>query len=461
MVSRLRSGTRYKLRRLLARIAHLNLTGKIDDISPVMKAYGGYSDIFTGYCSIVPSDGNGGLKVAIKRLRVHTMGDEKLQKKLVKELYIWTKLDHLYVLPLHGFFFEDNNYPSLVSAWMENGTVLTYLESYPGCDLRQSVLHIAEGIGYLHNNDIIHSDIKPENILISSSGEPRICDFGISRMVAASRTFSFASTTGGIGGTIRYTSTELLNPMDQQFDTYSKASDVWAFGMTVLVLLTKKPPYSHIRNDVGVVSAIMSGGLPAVPEEYSKTWSDPYRYLWALCKRCWASSPSARPSMLTIASDLNVFRHSQAVESTRAPSPTSNSHPPRYSDASLGDRSRENGLSINRSSNLTVSPPPLGGGFNKSFAQPRLPDSVTDMKTVGDPPPVSLRFSHGKHESNHESCALCLHSGDCKLVEPSLCIKCMEMGYRTCKNSMPSAHSPMEPMTDFAFLFELALGNTN
>ncbi|KAI5121980.1 hypothetical protein M0805_001813 [Coniferiporia weirii] len=271
MISRSQSGTHDKLQRLLASIARLNLTERIKDISPVMKAYGGYSDIFTGYCSVEPSDGHGSLKVAIKRLRVHTMGDEKFQKKLVKELRIWIRLDHPYILPLHGFLFEDNNYPSLVSIWMENGTVLTYLESHPGCDLQQMVLRIAEGIEYLHNEGVIHSDIKPENILISSSGEPRICDFGISRMLVASKSFNFSSTTGGIGGTIRYTSIELLSPLDQQSDIYSNSSDVWAFGMTVLVLLTKKPPYSHIKNDAGVISAIMSGELPRISEEYSKT----------------------------------------------------------------------------------------------------------------------------------------------------------------------------------------------
>ncbi|KAI5117234.1 hypothetical protein M0805_009271 [Coniferiporia weirii] len=284
-----------------------------------MKAYGGYSDIFTGYCSVPQPHGNGKMKVAVKRLRVHIMGDENFQKKLVRELYIWTELDHPYILPFHGFFFENNNYPSLVSAWMENGTALEYLESHPDCDLLQMVQHTAEGIDYLHRNGVIHSDIKPGNILISPSGEPRICDFGISRILAASGSFSLGTTTGSIGGTVRFMSIELLAPADQQPDTYSKASDVWAFGMTVFVLLTKKPPYSHIKHDLGVVSSITSGALPLIPEECHNIWPKLNQDLWEWCIRCWASSPLKRPSMFSIAVGLGILCKSQAVDSSPAP----------------------------------------------------------------------------------------------------------------------------------------------
>ncbi|KAI5117238.1 hypothetical protein M0805_009275 [Coniferiporia weirii] len=200
---------------------------------------------------------------------------------------------------------------------MENGTILAYLGSHPDCDLLQLVLHIAEGIDYLHYKGIIHSDIKPENILISSSGEPRICDFGISRMFADLGSLSLNTTTGGIGGTVRYMSVELLAQTDQQPDTYSEASDVWAFGITVLALLTKKPPYSHIKHDFGVVSAIASGVVPLIPEEYGKTWPKHYPDLWELCIRCWASLPSGRPSMFGIVIDLRVLHNSQAVEGPR------------------------------------------------------------------------------------------------------------------------------------------------
>ncbi|KAI5120410.1 hypothetical protein M0805_006911 [Coniferiporia weirii] len=235
------------------------------------------------------------------------MGDGKFQKRLAKELRIWCRLDHPNVHPFLGFFFVrngDKTYPSLVSMWMENGTISAYLDLHPDCDLKQMILGITEGIEYLHENNIVHSDIKPENILISPLGEPRICDFGISRMLSMSKDSEGSSTAGGLKGTVRFTSIELLNTgSDQELNVHSKASDIWAFGMTVLVLLTKKRPYSHLSNDIQVIVAIMHGELPPIPEDY-ETWPGLHKDLWKLCSRCWNSDPLKRPSMSDISSDL-------------------------------------------------------------------------------------------------------------------------------------------------------------
>ncbi|KAL5504805.1 hypothetical protein ACEPAH_7468 [Sanghuangporus vaninii] len=241
----------------------LDLTGKVHGIDTSHPIPGGYSDIMLGYCT--RSDGTE-YKVAVKRLRLNIMQDSEFQKKLAKELYIWSKLKNSRILPLEGFYLENNNYPSLVSRWMENGTVLKYLESNSNTDLLKLIIGIAEGITYLHLNDIVHSDIKPDNVVISDAGEPLLCDFGVSRMLGASRSYNFSSSlTGGLRGTIRFMSKELLQTTESAPAKYSKASDVWAFGMTVLSILTKKPPYHDIGNDVQVITAISNGVLPPSP----------------------------------------------------------------------------------------------------------------------------------------------------------------------------------------------------
>ena len=56
-------------------------------------------------------------------------------KTLVREPYIWSKLKHPNILPLEGFYLEMDSYPSLVSGWMENGTVLGYLRHHPDADI--------------------------------------------------------------------------------------------------------------------------------------------------------------------------------------------------------------------------------------------------------------------------------------------------------------------------------------
>ncbi|KAL5498631.1 hypothetical protein ACEPAH_1986 [Sanghuangporus vaninii] len=257
----------------------LDLTGKVHGIDNSHLIPGGYSDIVNGYCT-----GPDGIdyKVAVKRLRLHVMEDRDFQKKLTKELYIWSKLNNRRILPLDGFFLEDNNYPSLVSRWMENGTVLKYLEAHPDADLLRLVIGIAEGITYLHLNRIVHSDIKPDNVLISESGGPLLCDFGVSRMVVASRSFNFSSSLTG-------------------------ASDVWAFGMTALSILTRKVPYHHISNDIQVITAITKGLLPTTPPD-THGWPIKNQILWKMCTFCWKPVANRR-SIQSFTLELQLLEH--------------------------------------------------------------------------------------------------------------------------------------------------------
>ena len=99
--------------------------------------------------------------------------------------------------------------------------------------IRPQILGIAEGLKYLHDEGVIHSDIKAGNVLISSIGVPRICDFGISRMLASSQTFD-VTTSGHLKGTTRWMAKELMMIGDPP-PAHTFQTDVWAFGMTVHV----------------------------------------------------------------------------------------------------------------------------------------------------------------------------------------------------------------------------------
>lgn len=92
---------------------------------------------------------------------------------------------------------------------------------------------MAEGLEYLHGEGVIHSVIKADNVLISKTGEPRICDFGISRVLVASQTLA-SSTDGSLRGSVRWMAIELfmINGPPPVHTTYT---DIWAFGMTVHV----------------------------------------------------------------------------------------------------------------------------------------------------------------------------------------------------------------------------------
>lgn len=85
---------------------------------------------------------------------------------------------------------------------------------------------------------VVHSDIKADNVLISNTGLPLICDFGISRILAA--THSLDTTSGQLRGSSRWMAIELLSIGDSS-PVHTFESDVWAFGMTVHVRMFELP----------------------------------------------------------------------------------------------------------------------------------------------------------------------------------------------------------------------------
>jgi len=82
---------------------------------------------------------------------------------LEREVRLWLKLKHPNVLPLLGFFLEGSNaIPNLVSEWMKNGTVTTYMQTRnpSATEMCTMVYGIASGLDYLHRNETVHSDLK-------------------------------------------------------------------------------------------------------------------------------------------------------------------------------------------------------------------------------------------------------------------------------------------------------------
>ncbi|KAL5525891.1 hypothetical protein ACEPAG_7229 [Sanghuangporus baumii] len=140
------------LPRVLSSFSSFDVTGRILDKEALMTAHGGYCDIFIGHIhleslphrQILYGRKDGTVKIAIKRLRVQLQKDSKSEKTLAREIAVWASLNHPNILPFLGFILE-NGYPSLISEWMELGTVRKFLENHPDFDITDLVLGVAEG----------------------------------------------------------------------------------------------------------------------------------------------------------------------------------------------------------------------------------------------------------------------------------------------------------------------------
>jgi serine/threonine protein kinase len=104
----------------------------------------------------------------------------------------------------------------------------------------------------LHDNDVIHRDIKSANLLVDEFGNVFLADFGCSKKIQ-----NVAEKTAEITGTPNYVAPEVI-----QDQLYTKAADIWSLGCTVLEMLAHKPPWHHVfhkfDNPMSLMHYIMS-----------------------------------------------------------------------------------------------------------------------------------------------------------------------------------------------------------
>ena len=174
---------------------------------------------------------------AMKKIYIHKFKD-KQKNYLIAEIIIQklNKCEH--IIKLHDLYYE-NNYIYIISEFAEKGTINDYINYCKKNNLTISnhnictwIIQIAKGLFYLHKNNIIHRDLKSENIFLDSNNNIKIGDLGIAKIMLNSR---FTATNIG---TPYYMSPELFNG-----DYYNYNADTWSLGCISYELLTLKKPF--------------------------------------------------------------------------------------------------------------------------------------------------------------------------------------------------------------------------
>ena len=159
--------------------------------------------------------------------------DSKGLEEFRNEFKVAYKLRHPNLLNINHFDVYENC-PYLVMPYCANGSVNHLIGKMPESEIWKFILDVSGGLAFLHSQQppIVHQDIKPDNILITSDGRYVISDFGISRSFRTkmSRTNNNVSSSG----TIAYMGPERFS----EKPLVVLASDIWAFGMTLYELMT-------------------------------------------------------------------------------------------------------------------------------------------------------------------------------------------------------------------------------
>ncbi|KAL8152788.1 hypothetical protein V2J09_010548 [Rumex salicifolius] len=169
-------------------------------------------------------------------------------KQFCMEAELLTRIHHVNLVSLVGYCDEHANM-ALVYEFMSCGNLQMHLSESNRHPLNwkqrlQISIDAAQGLDYLHNGcspPIIHRDIKPANILIDEMGHAKIADFGLSRL--------FTTNTQGVVSFTELAGTRgYLDPeCHQMTNPLSEKSDVYAFGIVMLQLLTGKPALIKIN----------------------------------------------------------------------------------------------------------------------------------------------------------------------------------------------------------------------
>jgi serine/threonine protein kinase len=251
--------------------------------------------------------------VAVKSIRVG-VGDDinaRVTQRFLSDFRARKQLQHENLLPLLGISYDFGLLPAMVSPWMNNNSLTTYLKRNFTTLTIESKLRIlrqvAGAVSYLHSKDVVHGDLTANNILIDSNCNAHVADHGILVMC------SEISGTSNIRSNVRWAAPEIFKlPENKESLTPIKPpSDVYSFGCIILQVMTGRRPYADVQNHYQVIRLILNDTKPTRP--LSPHIADS---LWDFIEQCW-SDAACRPSAVEVLSFLGSYDKSCRQASVR------------------------------------------------------------------------------------------------------------------------------------------------
>jgi serine/threonine protein kinase len=207
--------------------------------------------------------------VAIKVIHPHLVRNEEAKNRFRQETEILAKLSHEHIVKLEQFH-EDERGIFIILEYIDGIPLDKYLRGFKG-DREELALkiipQILDGLSNVHEKEIYHRDIKPSNIMLSSSNEVKIIDFGIAKMMDSDENLVQTVIEQGIG------SPRFMSPEQVKCEKINHLTDIYSTGVVLHEILTGETPYSDITSDFELKTAIVHKELPDVSKYNQKVSS--------------------------------------------------------------------------------------------------------------------------------------------------------------------------------------------
>lgn len=220
-------------------------------------------------------------QMAVKVIPLDVSFDD--QKMIISELDILFQCHSPYIIGFYGAFFTESKI-SVCTEYMNGGSLDNY-GVVPELVIARITVSVVSGLFYLWNLKVMHRDVKPSNMLVSTSGKVKICDFGVSIQLVNSIAKTYVGTNA------------YMAPERIQGEEYGIHSDVWSLGLSLVEMATGKFPYpsdSSRRGDdllpIELLQCIVNENPPQLSADaFGVEFID-------FVSRCLSKSPRGRPT---------------------------------------------------------------------------------------------------------------------------------------------------------------------
>ncbi|XP_044460740.1 probable LRR receptor-like serine/threonine-protein kinase IRK [Mangifera indica] len=252
-----------------------------------------------------------GRSAAIKKLTVSSL--VKSQDDFEREVKKLGKVRHPNLVALDGYYWTQS-LQLLIYEFVSGGSLYKHIHEGSGGNFLtwnerfNIILGTAKSLAHLHQSNIIHYNIKSSNVLIDSSGEPKVGDYGLARLLPMLDRYVLSSK---IQSALGYMAPEFACRTVK----ITEKCDVYGFGVLVLEVVTGKKPVEYMEDDVVVLCDMVRGALeegrveecvdPRLQGKFPFEEAIPVMKLGLICT---SQVPSNRPDMGEVVNILELIR---------------------------------------------------------------------------------------------------------------------------------------------------------